>query len=391
MLALLADRHPACAAQLKRLASTGHDVASVAGAHAWGEAWSMGIAVNYLDGLHHRAVGSVDDAMALLWSNEALQLHAHARLALLPAAAKHLHMELWTDFVQAQALEHRDTRFATPTAWHRVALDMHDLGATEKGRRRERFDRGLQVGLIHLPVFTNRAELALQHLGPPAAGEEAGGAAAAGSGRAVGPAAADIVGAPIVLELPALAPGQAANFHLLVRLRDPTRRAAPADTVALDAGQHEVFARWRAGRGSVGAARELDAATLDWQASAGGPDEATEGFELGSCALWRALRESHAGPGEEGEAQWLDLALVIRRGGRWSLCPLELGAREVRGELHCVLALEPEDDGGGGAAPAQGLRHALAQPGRARWVATPAGLGALVMVGVDLDAGGVRA
>lgn len=378
ILQRLAERHAGHAAWLERLSAARHEVSSVAGAQAWSEAWSVGIAANYLNCLQAKSGGDLNRAMALVWSDKATRLHAADKLLLLPARERHLHMDLWTDLVQAQALDHQPERFATPSPWHRVGLKMHDLGVHEQveGGAPMLFDRGIGVDLLHLPVFADRAWLALQ------AQPQTGHAAAAAARPQT-----------IVVDLPELAPGQAANLRLVLRMagtpgdEDPPRLLASFEPPALNAEQQALYRQWADRDGGV--ARVLAPDDLCWQVTyeadaAGEAGGAPPPGALGSAALWRAA----AGPG--GTPQWLDVALVVRRQGRWTQRPLEVRACVVAGELRCALGLDDEGQEGAEGqerdpSDAALLRRALRDPARAWWVGTRAGLGALVMVGVDLD------
>ncbi len=364
----LGKRHPGHAALMQRLDAAGRDVASVAGAQAWSEAWSVAIAANYLDCLDKKSRGNILVAMTLVWGNDASRMHAADGLLLLPARERHLHIDLWTDLVQAQALEHRHERFAAAQPWHRVGLKMHDLGVREEGRNggRARIDRGISVDLLHLPAFTNRAQLALR----------------APTRHAAAPAHPP---GTLVLDLPQLAPGQEANFRLVLRLHgtpaaeqdDAPRRLGPIGAPVLDPVQQGIYAQWLE-REEWGAARELPASEIGWRAPATEARalHAAAGVDLGSGALWRAAASSGQMPG------WLDVALVMRRQGHWATRDLTLYANTLAGQLHCGLMLDPA---AGPAHEAAALRRALGTPGRARWVACRAGLGAFVMASVDLD------
>lgn len=374
----LARRHPTHAPLLDRLGDGG-DVATVAGAQAWSEAWSAAIAANYLDCLDQKACGSTGAAMSLVWRSEATQIYGLSGLALLPAAEKELQMDLWTGLVAAQALDHRPERFAARDPWHRVTLKMRGLGVREQGRRRQRIDRGLGVDLLHLPVFADRAWLALRTPRRAKASVDNGALHAAHPPT-------------VVLELPLLAPGQQANFSLVLRLADSDAAADGDDAPrlanvfpppALDATQRGIYDEWltRRGRGAARPTpRALAATLLDWQAPEAegdiGPRPVTSlPFDLGSGALWRAASSPARAP------QWLDVALVVRQHGCWAVREVSLYGCVAGGELHAGLQLEEP-------APAlevAALRRALAMPGGAIWVASEAGLGTLLMAGIDLD------
>lgn len=392
-----ARRHQALGALLARLDSAGADVGTVAGAHAWGEAWSHAVAANYLDCLEQTSGGNLDVAMSLLWGKGATQLHLLAGLRLMPAGSD-VHADLWTDLMQAQALDHQPSRFERPHGWQLVALDLHKLGASEEGRARRRFDRGLRVHMLHLPPFADRARLALPWLRRH--DETVAEPCAANCGAAITAAG----GRTYVIELPDLAPGQEANFRLVLRLLDTPRRAMPFDAPLLDDEQRAVYARWCASQAGA-PALELKPRELDWRAAPTFSSDlarsaGSEGA-LGSAALWRALHEAGC-----DNPQWLDVVVVVRRNGRWKQWPLELDACAVGDELHCHFAIDDatghevppqaevarvqralaaQADGADGQRPIGAANATATAAGRQRWVATPAGLGAMVMLGIDLD------
>lgn len=380
----LAARHPAHSLWLERLHATHHGEPTIAAAQAWSEAWSVGIAANYLNCLEHKSKGQLDDAMRRLWRDKSTRMHTADGLLLLPARERHLHLDLWTDFVQAQALDHQPGRFQAPAAWHCVPLKMHDLRVHEQVEDgwAVRFDRGIGVDQLHLPVFADRARLALEAMTTPSA------------------AAAAPKEETIDIDLPDLAPGQAANLRLVLRRagatgadgKDPPRRPFPcAPAPMLDEQQRDIYRRWAERDG--GLACELGAGELQWRSASGAAGlDGMPSCDLGSAALWRATRHDGQVP------QWIDVAMVVRQSGRWDERAVEVFADVVDGELHCGLRLDEDDRpsakaAAGGpdlatAAEAAALRHALNDPARCFWAGTQAGAGALVMVGVDLDGAG---
>ena len=94
ILQKLARRHAGHAVWLQRLQAAGNDVGSVAGAQAWSEAWTVGIAANYLNCLQAKSAGRLRRAMVLVWSDKSTRLHAADKLLLLPARERHLHLHL---------------------------------------------------------------------------------------------------------------------------------------------------------------------------------------------------------------------------------------------------------------------------------------------------------
>lgn len=392
----LAGKHAGHAVWLERLRSARYDVATAAGAQAWSEAWTVGIAANYLDGLASLAGHDLAEAMKCVWSDKALRLHAVDKLQLLPARERHLHLDLWTDLVQAQVLDHRPGRFDEDEApWHCVPLSVHDLNVREAGKGEDghaiRIDRGIGIDLLHLPVFADRACLAWQALSAPAQAVHA-----------------HVEGNTIVVDVSELAPGQEANLQLVIRLAGQlgnggaakVRRKAGASRFAappspfvppvLDALQDDIYRRWA--EREDGVARALAAVQLDWRdvtdsaPHRGAPPPAPPGG-LGSAALWRAMSIDGRPP------QWLHVALVALHGGKWRRCALVVHPAVVEGELHCALCLDEDDaaEAPGDEPPigAAELRRALQDPARTHWVGSHAGLGACVLVGVELDGAGV--
>lgn len=305
---------------------------TLACAAAWSRAWSAGVAALYADWLQQAAGGDPAAALRLPWQAAGPQWRVPAGLALLPSRERSLHLDLWCDLVLAQALQHDAARFERPAGWHRVEVAMHDLGEQVRGSRTEgaprRMHRGLRVEMLYQAVFVGRT------------------LAMAGADAAPRPV-------PVVVELP-VHPGQQANFEFIVRWRDGggLRRTGSAEGVPLAPRKRALLEAWRATQPAV-EPRRVDSA-IDWR-------PADAGDVLGEAALWPLVPA----------AQWLDLALVVCRRGRWSCVPL--GVDEAEGSPRHRLAVE---------AGAPALRAALAQ-GRGCWVLRPAGSGAFVMLGID--------
>lgn len=362
----LAQRHDGAGAAFAPFAQAPPYEPSAAAAQGWSRAWSAAVAAVYLDWLRQGAQGRLDRAQQGLWRDSAVRFRAPSGLVVLPTRERSMHIDLWTDLVLAQALDHSAARW--PRAgerWHRVPVAMHDLGERDRGGRasggvRTLF-RGLGVEMLYQAVFAGRAEAAM-------AGR-----------RAPEPAAAAAPAAVLVVDVPTPRPGQQANLELVLRWHEPpggTRRVGSAPAPRLDDVQRRVLDDWRHRRdGGEAPAAGLDAARVDWRA-AGAADafEADDGralVALGHAALWRA-----AG----AEADWLDVALVVRHAGRWAEVPLLLHDDAVDGELRTWLLVDAA------ALPcgADALRQALAGP--ACWVARRAGVGVFVMAGVAPDA-----
>ncbi len=363
----LAQRHDAEGTAFARLAQAVPYEPTAAAAHGWSRAWSAAVAAVYADWLRQGAQGSIERAMQGLWQDDAVRFRAPSGLVVLPTRERSMHIDLWTDLVLAQALEHRSARFERAAErWYRVAVAMHDLGERDRGSRARggvrTLYRGIGVEMLYQAVFAGRVAAALAQDPEPAPVSRRP--------------------APVVVDLPLPKPGQRANLELVLRWHEGpegTRFEGAAAAPPLDDLQRHLFEAWRRERsGGEDAAAALPAAQLDWRAA--GPDDRFADEEgralpaLGHGALWRA-----AGSG----CDWLDVALLVHDPAHgWRPQPVVLHEEAIGGELRTWLLLAP----GAGASDAGALRAALAV--RACWAARRAGVGVFVMAGVALDAAG---
>ena len=351
----------------------------------WGRAWTAAVFGVYVDWLKQRSNARIDGAMADVWGAGAgtVRFKAPAGLAVLPTRERCMHIDLWTGLVPAQLLAHDAARFqrqADGTAWHRVRLAMHDLGERDLRQRGgtavHTLFRGLGVEMIYQAVFADAVERTLP---PPT--EDA--AMPAHAPKPTAPA-----GAPLLAWLGA---GQQPNIRLLQRWQPwPTpllgpnadRRAdpAPAGAAAMTPAQQRVFDAWlQSQRVDPDAAHAVQAADLHWRGAVPGTgfrdEQGLPLVNLGQAALWAA-----AG----ADAQWLDVAFVVRSHGRWHPLPLLLHDVAVDGGLHTRLLADPA----AASSPALDLDRiadALGDPARCFWSVHRGGLGAFVLGAVDLE------
>lgn len=367
-LARLAERHDVRGTAFAALARAQPYEATAVGVHAWARAWSAAVAAVYLDWLRHAAQGSLARAQQGLWREDGVRFRAPSGLVVLPTRERAMHLDLWTDLVGAQALEHRDQRFdAAGQPWHRVRIAMHDLGERDRGGPasggvRTLF-RGLGVEMLYQSVFAGRALDAL--------GVHAGGAAVSAGPRA---------GAtPVVVDVPLPRPGQQANLELVLRWHDPdaadrgTRFAGAAQTLSLSAEQQRRLAAWQQQRSGAAPASALAPASIDWRPATPqdrfADDDGRALAALGHGALWRAAGD---------DVDWLDFALVVRGPAGWTDLPVRLHDEAVDGAWRTWLLLAADMP----AVDVAALRHALADPARGCWVARRAGVGVFLMAGV---------
>ncbi len=370
-LARLGERHDDHGARFGALAAAPAFESTVVGVHHWSGAWSCAVAAVYLDWLAHAAQDDLDAAQRLLWREQNVRFRAPEGLVVLPTRERAMHLDLWSDLVLAQVLQHDPTRWpAAADPWFRVRLAMHDLGERARGARdpadRRTLFRGLSIEMLYQAVFIGRAQAALDadtSVAPP------------------NPAA----GAPgqWVVDLPLPSPGQQANFELVVRWRDsaatpgPTRFAGaqPAVPANLDDAQRAWLVRWRETQAaSPERASHVDATALDWRVAAADDsftdDEGQCWAALGHGALWRCAGD---------EADWLDTVLLAYHAGAWSSVPLHLQDDGVDGVPRTWLFVRQSAD-----VDVPALRAAFASAHRACWAIRRAGLGAFVMAAADL-------
>ena len=367
----LAARHDPRGAAFGRWATGGAPsrtaIATVATAQGWSRRWSVAVAAVYLDWLSQAADGQLDVAMRVVWRSHALRFRAPSGLVVLPTRERSMHLDLWTDLVSAQALAHDPSRFDDPAGWHCVSVAMHDLGERDRAGTGH-VHRGLSVEMLYQAVFAGRALPALRGPVPT---------------RAVMPEPT------LTLEIPRLAPGHEANFRVVLRWQQAserqdggghdedeseddaaaTRLAGGTPMPSLNQRQADVLQRWAA-RAAAADARMLARGDVDWRVD----DDA---LALGHADLWHAAATLGRMP------EWLDVALAVRLRGTWTYPTLALSDVAGPERPRCRLELDAPRDGDG--VDPRLVRQALAGTSAHCWVARAAGLGAFVMLGIDLD------
>jgi hypothetical protein len=384
----LADKYDREGTSFGVLANTTAYEHSGVAVHAWSQAWSAAVSGVFLNWLQQRSDDSIEAAQQLAWCYGISQRgwRAPSGLAVLPTRETDMHIDLWVDVVLAQALEHRAERWDAHAAgqrWHRVRVNMHDRGERERGSKSQGetqfIDRGLEIDMLYQAVFISRATAALAmqptETQPPAAQR-------------------------LRVDVPGPGGGQRGNFEIVVRWvewrddadsqpgrRDtrlaqtlPEQEQAPVPGPALKSTQQAAFDNWHRRRAGS-AARRIDTAALHWHA--GQDDQAFVRSDnslllpLGRAALWPALGT---------DVHWFDLALRVRLHGRWHDLPLLLSDAACDGQPCTWLLVGAwPDDLPASVLPA--LRRAMASRDGVCWAVQPAGIGAFVMAGVDLDQG----
>lgn len=368
-LTRLGERHDDHGARFGLLAASPAYESTVVGVHHWSGAWSCAVAAVYLDWLAHAAQDDLDAAQRLLWREQNVRFRAPEGLVVLPTRERAMHLDLWSDLVLAQVLQHDPARWpAAAEPWFRVRLAMHDLGERARGARdpadRRTLFRGLSIEMLYQAVFIGRAQRALDATADTAP-----------------PAPAPGAPGQWVVDLPLPSPGQQANFELVVRWRDgaaepgATRFAgaqSPAPA-AFDADQRAWLARWRqAQAASPERASHIDAAALDWR-----PADDTLIDEDGQA--WAALGHGTLWHCAGNEADWLDTVLLVWRAATWSGVPLHLQDDVVDGVARTWLFVPQSAD-----LDVPALRAAFASTRHACWAIRRTGLGAFVMAAADL-------
>lgn len=393
VLRALAQRYPK-ALGFSALAELAPFDASAVGAARHGSAWTAAAAGVYLDWLDRRSAGNVANAVRQLWApaTSSVRFRAPSDLKALPSRERAIHLDLWTGLVHAQLLAHDAKRFAAAAAgqvWHRVPVDMHDLGGGPRpgkpgkpGEMALSLVRGLGVEMIYEVAFIDAAMGALRQPPQPK--------------PAMAATDAPTLKLTIVLDLPTPPPGHELTMELALQWLAPdTKRRLPSldkslpEPVRLSAEESKVYAAWREQCApSAAAAVALSPASMDWRADAPATaldDEASLpwhelGHALGHARLWAVAGAT---------AQWLDFALAVRSGGRWQMLPVCLHDEVHDGELRSWLLIEAED-----ALPGielEALRAAFLDRDSCIWCTHHDGLGAFVLCAVDLDRTGIRA
>ena len=348
---------------------------------AWSHAWSVAVAGVYLDLLHRHAGEDMAQALLGLWSGrlDAVRFRAGAGLTALPTRDGALHLDLWTCVVKAQALAFDAARwpaYAAGTRRHGVRIDMHELSGNgrdgAKASASRRVPSGVSVESLYRTVFIDRLQAVL---GRTAERHRTGTDAHAAEHA-------------IAIDMDRPHNGHLPNLRLLLRWRDPTATplrfaAAEAEGEAgSSAASREALRRWLARQGDERVASELHRERLDWSADSAvqrfTDDNADALMALGHAALWRAV---------DPAVQWIAPAVAVCFEGGWYELPVVLhdspgedGAVERTWWL--LRESEPLPAGLDAASLLQAARSAQA----VQCVGHQAGLGAFVMLAIDVDA-----
>jgi hypothetical protein len=347
---------------------------------AWSHAWSVAVAGVYLDHLHRLAGADVAQALRDVWSGrfDAVRFRAGAGLTALPTRAGGLHLDLWTCVVKAQALAFGAARwpaYAAGTRRHGVRIDMHELSGgarpLAKASAQQLVPSGVSVESLYRAVFIDRLHAVVERTDEPASHS-----------------AEHSAEHSIAIDMDRPRNGHWPNLKLVLRWRDPQAQplrfaASHAEADAGGAGRAAVQ-RWLASQGDDVMASVLPGERLDWQADPAPPrfvdDRGDALMAIGHGALWHAV---------DPAVQWIDPDLVVCVDGVWYELPVVLheddGPRDeaavertwwlVRDSLPLPAGLD-----------AASLRRAAQCPQALHCVAHQAGLGAFVMVAIDVDA-----
>ena len=336
----------------------------------------------YLDLLQRHAEGDMAQALLGLWSGRlgAVRFRAGAGLTALPTRAGALHLDLWTCVVKAQALAFDAARwpaYAAGTRQHGVRIDMHELSGSgrdgPKASASRRVPSGVSVESLYRAVFIDRLQAVLSRT----AEQHRTGADTHAAEHA------------IAIDMDRPHNGHLPNLRLLLRWRDPTAtpmRFVAAETDAeLEAGSsaasQDALRRWLARQGDERVASELQRERLDWSADSAEQrftdDNANALIALGHGALWRAVHPT---------VQWIDPAVAVCFQGGWYELPVllhDLPGDDAAVERTWWLLRENEPLPTG--LDAVSLRQAARCPQAVQCVAHQAGLGAFVMLAIDVD------
>lgn len=315
---------------------------------AWSHAWSVAVAGVFLDHLHRHAGPSLAQARCELWSGRlgAVRFRTGYGLTALPSRAGDLHLDLWTCAVKAQALAFDAARWpahAAGTRRHGVRIAMHEMS-------------GLGVESLYRTVFIDRLRAVTDAAGEP-------------------PSQDDVHSVAVEVDKPRN--GQMPNLRLLLRWRDP---AAPLRFAAGgDESHDELLQHWLASHGQQAVALALPRERFRWQAAGPSPRFADDSGEaliaLGHGALWPALDPS---------VQWAEPALVICIDDAWY--ELAVALHDEPGDEARTWWLVREREPLPPGLDASGLRQAAQCDAALHVVAHQVGLGAFVMVAIDVDA-----
>ncbi len=343
---------------------------------AWSHAWSVAVAGVYLDHLQRLAGEDLAQALRDVWSGrfDAVRFRAGTGLTALPTRAGGLHLDLWTCVVKAQVLVFGAARwpaYAAGTRRHGVRVDMHELSGSPrrsaKASAPQRVPSGLGVESLYRAVFIDRLQAVLNRT------DEAAPSGAEHS---------------IAIDMDRPRNGHWPNLKLVLRWREPQTpalrfAAADTETEASGAG-HAAVQRWLASQGGEAMASALPRERLDWQADAAPPrfiDEHGDGLmAIGHGALWQAV---------DAAVQWIDPDLVLCVDGAWYELPVVLHDHEgPRDGPHAERTwwLVRDSEALPAGLDAASLRQAAQCTPALQCVAHQVGLGAFVMVAIDVDA-----
>jgi hypothetical protein len=344
---------------------------------AWSHAWSVAVAAAYLDNLRRHARDDLQQALRDIWSGRlgAVRFRTGPGLTALPSHNGALHLDLWTCAVKAQTLAFDPAVWdaqAAGTPWHAVRVDMHDLSGCAAGSSARRVGAGFGVESLYRSVFVDRLQAVLA----PAIDAD---------GTLHGP---NVPGSVRTLTIDMDVPrnGHLPNLRLLLRWRnpsgDPPRFIGQNNMTGSSHTPSDAVQRWLASHGDEGTAHALDGARVDWQSAAPGDCFADAGGEelvaLGHGTLWASM---------EPAVQWLDAALMVCVEGQWYELPavlhdqLQGNAADAR-TWWLLPAGVPLPAG----LDASTLQRASGSAAAVQWAAHEEGVGAFVMVAIDVDA-----
>lgn len=366
----------------------------------WTRAWTAAVAASYVDALFGTDTDRFASAQTRLWRRDnkrstPLRFKPPEGLIALPTKGHKLNLDLWTGPVLAQVLAHQASRWQAPAAghtWHRVTLSMHDLHQRDCGEQpdgRLTVLRGLSVGMLYQVVFIDQIASWLDQLGPEESTMTQAGPTSASNAvelRLPGGRAGQRTDIHIIIDWPADADAAGPASHARGLGSAGMRNAGPPTPVALDEEQRQVIEAWQQLQGATALPkpqRRLTPQDIGWQvakpADALVPAEDGTHCRLGSAALWTA-----AGP----DIEWLDLSLLVLYRQRRHELALRWGDDTTEssqaGPPRCWLSTDRS-----ALAELQlsvaALHHASQSSQSCHWHCQLVGLGAVMLMTVDLD------
>ena len=367
--------------------------------HRWGRIWTLAVSAVYADWLRGRHPDDPALALTDMWRTSdkgvPVRFKAPDKLAVLPSRKRRIHLNLWTDVVLAQVLAHDASRWdrcADGQRWHRIELPLHDLGERDCGDSAagaHTIYRGLGSEMIYQAVFIDRVAAWLQ-------GSD--GVESAMPPTDIDPAASLHT---VEVHLPGHSPGQQGKLRIVIDWQGgspappTTRLASSLPTLTLSTRQQRQIDTWRQAQQASAAppsspdnscppkfglpTQRIDAGPLDWQLP---PDTASFVGDQGQRLL--ALGHGTLWDGLGSDLEWLEFALVVHARGGWHELAAHWFDEEVAGKLRSWLLLEPAAlaDADIGIAT---LRAAVPDASLAVWSGHRAGLGAFMLLAIDLS------